>query len=221
MKKEGSMRTLSMFILCLGHAFIFAQTPGKAVKAVFPRQQVRYSSTFGEVQTDVSTNGTTLQVSNEGERFLYVQSLQEQNDGLYLTRVHQRYKLFGLLTRESITTYKAPLHRFPKELKTGITWNSGTMEYSGGDSALIQLTGRVAGEETIVTKAGTYHAFRLETVFSHPGGEQSKVIDWIAPDAGIVKTTVQLSGDGLMGVLKRFLGYGELTFELSFAGQLQ
>jgi hypothetical protein len=208
------MRIISFCLFLLIPLGIQAQAPEKGPVQIYTSRHLRYASTFGEVGTDITINGNIVSVSNRGEKFTYEQQLRATENGLSLTRVYQKYKLLGLFTRESSTTYKSPLLRFPPQLKTGISWNASTIEYNGNDSAQIQLTGTVAGEETVMTKAGNFRTYRVETIFSHPGGEQSRVIDWIAPETGIIRTKIYLSNDGLMGLVKKLLGYSEITFEL-------
>jgi hypothetical protein len=173
-----------------------------------------YMSSFGEIKTEISKHGNMLFIRNSGDKLTYDQDLFMTGSGLRLNRVYQKFKVMLFITKEATTTYKDPLLRFPPRFTIGTTWSSNTVEYAQGDSATICLTGRVVGEETITVAAGKFTTLKIETVFSHPHGSESKVTDWIAPGIGIVKTAIHMSGDGLTGIIRNVLGYSDIVFEL-------
>lgn len=208
---------LSLLSLYFSFSYTFGKNPGSAKNDYLPYiagTRLYYSGNLGDIKTEVTGQGNMLYIRNDGEKFKYDQDFSLTDHGLRLQRVYQKIKVMAFITKEATTTYKTPLLRFPWDIAIGKSWNGTTLEYSHGDTATTVLNGSVVGEETITVSAGTFKTLKVITVFSHPNGAESRVTDWICPGIGIIKSRLQMSGDGLTGFIRNVLGYSEILFEL-------
>jgi hypothetical protein len=179
-----------------------------------PGTRLFYISSFGPIKTEVTAKRNLLYIRNNGDKFRYEQDYFVTKSGLRLNRVYQRLTVLGFITKELLSTYKTPMVRYQSPCPAGTVWNAKSIEYTKDDSLETVLSIVESKEESVSVKAGTFSALKVSTIFSHVGGEQSKVTDWIVPGIGIVKSTIHISGDGLMGIVRSMLGYSEISFEL-------
>ena len=203
-----------LFSMVIGFTTPIHSAGTKEFVPYLPHTRLFYTSNFGIITTEITTKGNMLLVRNEGDRFRYHQDLMVTTPGLRLMRVYEKFKIMLFVTKEMTSTYATPLLRFPESCNTGKSWNGNTVEYISDDSTTTNLIGKGIGEESVTVPAGTFNALKIVTTFSHAGGEENKVTDWVVPGIGIVKTKINISGDGVMGIIRSVLGYGELVFEL-------
>lgn len=179
-----------------------------------PGTRMFYQSSFGYIKTEITAKKNMLYIRNSGEKFRYEQDYFISKSGLRLQKVYQKLTVLGFITKELTSTYKTPMVRYQSPCPAGILWTAKSIEYTKDESLETVMSIVESKEESVSVKAGTFSALKISTIFSHVGGEQSKVTDWIVPGIGIVKSTIQISGDGLMGVVRSMLGYKEISFEL-------
>jgi hypothetical protein len=190
------------------------ETTGKEYVPYLPGTRLFYQSSFGAIKTEITSRGNMLYIRNDGEKFKYDQDYFQTHSGLRLNRVYQKLKVMSFITKEQTSTYKTPMLRYQSPCPAGKIWNAKSVEYVKDDSLETVMSIVESKEESVTVKAGTFSALKITTIFSHVGGDQSKVIDWIVPGIGIVKSIIYISGDGLMGVVRSMLGYSQISFEL-------
>lgn len=172
-----------------------------------------FETSFGISNAKYTKKGDVIVAHNEGEKFKYIQELIVKDDGVYVKEVYQYFKIFLFISKEARYTYDKPMLRLPAQIKEGIKWDWSGTEYCDGDSSNIQLSGKVAGKETIVTENGALTTWRIETMIVSSAGK-TEVIEWYSPGIGLIKTKIVLAGGGLTGLIRDFLGYGTIEFNL-------
>ncbi len=206
--------SICVLFLLSGILQVSPETTPKQYVPYLPGTRLFYQSSFGSIKTEITEKGNMLYIRNGGEKFTYNQDYYLTQSGLKLGKVYQKLRVMGFITKEQTSTYKTPMLRYQSPCPIGKVWNARTTEYVDDDSVQTVMSVVESKEESVTVKAGTFSALKVSTVFSHVGGDQSKVIDWIVPGIGIVKTIIYISGDGFMGVMRSVLGYSEITFEL-------
>jgi len=224
--KEASMKMKShpinvIFLILLFAVFSDAsinkeKTPVLS-NSYFPANnstELIYNSSFGECITTYTQDvGSTIS-SSEADDFEYRQSLSIKEDGIYVTETYQYFKIFLFIKKEATSTYGKPLLRFPLPLLPGLEWKWEGEEYSDGEKYNVNISGKVLGNEIIITKAGKFEAVKLETIIESSSETKNKVTEWYAEGIGLIKAKIIIEGGGLMGFMRDLLGYGVIEFEL-------
>ena len=216
------IKAYSLVLLLISAASLCAGGPAAAklspaANLFFPANNqttLVYESSFGETTSTLSGSRSAMVLSNQGDKFRYIQTLELKDDGLYVKDTYQYLKVFLFLKKENSIAYKHPLLRVPLPLEIGKSWKSEEIEYCGADSDKVEINGKIAGNETIATKAGTFHTIRIESELVNETGMKNKLTEWYAEGIGLVKVRVVVEGGGISGVLRDLLGYGEINFEL-------
>ena len=201
-------------LLISGASQVSPEASPKEYVPYLPGTRLFYQSSFGAIKTEITSRGNMLYIRNDGEKFTYNQDYYLTRSGLKLGKVYQKLRVMGFITKEQTSTYKTPMLRYQSPCPIGKVWNASTIEYVKDDSLQTVMSVVESKEESVTVQAGTFSALKVSTVFAHAGGDQSKVTDWIVPGIGIVKTIIDISGDGLMGIMRSVLGYSEISFEL-------
>ena len=173
-----------------------------------------YKSSFGECLTHYTQNGGLTISSSEADDFEYMQSMSIKEDGIYVTETYQFLKIFLFIKKEATSTYEKPLLRFPLPLLPGTEWEWEGDEYSDGEKYNVHITGKVLGNESVLTKAGKFEALKLETIIESSSETKNKVTEWFTEGIGLIKAYVIIEGGGFMGFMRDILGYGTIEFEL-------
>ncbi|MCE1189635.1 MAG: hypothetical protein LWX56_10905 [Ignavibacteria bacterium] len=198
----------------------FAGEPLKSTPAAnsfFPANEkvaLIYQTSFGDSKTTFCKKGNYTQSLSEADKFVYRQLLSVQDNGVYVKETHQLLRILWGIKKTGDYTYSRPLLRFPLPLVPGKTWTTECMEYNDGDSSLVKVTGKMSNYETVVTPAGKFQAIKVESTISKPGEGSNIVTEWYADGVGMVKSVILIKGGGLIGMLRDFLGYGTIEFEL-------
>jgi hypothetical protein len=222
MIKVMNRQIYNSFLLMIASSVLYAGgeaavNKGESAATYFPLNEkiiLVYESSFGETSSTYTGDESALVISNEGGKFKYRQTLIVKDDGVYVKDTYQYFKIFLFLKKENSITYPKPLLRFPLPLETGREWKCESMEYCDGDSNKIAISGKVIGRETIVTKAGSFSAFRIESNLVNETGMKNKLTEWYAEGIGLIKVNILIEGGGISGLLRDLLGYGEINFEL-------
>jgi hypothetical protein len=189
---------------------------GKEYLPYNPKLVLVYDSDFHETlsKTDLIANGI-IQHENKANNFTYRQKFSMHPDGLYITETYQKIKVLLLFKVEKKVTYNKDLLKIPFPVKTGQQWTCDRTEYlDNGDSNKISLVSKCIGAETLKLKAGTFYTMKTESVIKSSDGSTNYIEEWIAPNVGLVKTRIKMTGGGLTGTVRDVLGLGELNFEL-------
>jgi len=173
-----------------------------------------YQSSFGESVTNYFQNGEFSISSSVSDKFKYIQTMVIKDNGVYVTETYQYLKIFLFIKKEATFTYDKPLLRFPLPLKPGLTWGWQGKEYSDGNTATVTVSGKAICQESVITKAGTFNAIKIESVIESSSNSKNTVTEWYVENIGLIKAKIIIEGGGLMGTLRDFLGYGTIEFEL-------
>jgi len=174
-----------------------------------------YNSSFGECITTYTEDGGLTISSSEADDFEYKQSLIIKEDGIYVTETYQYLKIFLFIKKEATSTYERPLLRFPLPLIPGAEWKWVGEEYSDDEKYNVNITGKVIGNELVITKAGSFNTIKLETIVESSSETKNKVTEWYTEGVGLVKAKLLIEGGGFMGFMRDLLGYGTIEFELN------
>ena len=118
------------------------------------------------------------------------------------------------VNKEAKHSYDRPLLRMPLPVFAGKEWNWNGVEYGDGDSVKINVRGRVICKENIMIPAGSFDAFKVETVIENSLDSKNVITEWFSEGVGLVKANIAVSGGGILGFVRDLLGYKEITFEL-------
>ncbi len=173
-----------------------------------------YTSSFGESMTKYFQDGEFTITSSESDKFKYKQTLMIKENGVYVKETYQFLKIFLFINKEATFTYGKPLLRFPLPLSPGMEWKWEGDEFSDGDVNKVKVTGKALDKEFVTTKAGRFEAIKLETVVEGSSSSKNRVTEWYTEGIGLIKAKIIIEGGGVMGVLRDFLGYGTIEFEL-------
>ena len=217
--KSNSIYIISVFLLftILSDASLNKEkTPGKS-NSYFPVNnsiELVYKSSFGECITTYTQDGGLTISSSEADDFEYRQAMSIKEDGIYVTETYQFLKIFLFIKKEATITYEKPLLRFPLPLLPGTEWNWEGEEYSDGEKYNVHITGKVLGNESVITKAGKFEAIKLVTIIESSSESKNKVTEWYTEGVGLIKAKIIIEGGGFMGFIGDILGYGTIEFEL-------
>ncbi len=173
-----------------------------------------YQSSFGDSFTKYIQDGEFTISSSEADKFKYKQTMKIKDDGVYSLETYQYFKIFLFIKKESTITYNKPLLRFPLPLSPGMTWEWKGKEYSDGDTSNLTLKGKALCKESVITKAGTFEAIKMESVIESSSNGRNRVTEWYAEGIGLIKAKIIIEGGGIMGAIRDILGYGTIEFEL-------
>lgn len=173
-----------------------------------------YKTSFGETIAECKIENNKIVILNKSDKFTYRQTFINKTDGLYLYEVYQKVKPVFFYTNERTTRYDKPLLKLSYPLDPGKEWNSERTEYFDDDSSRVKIQCKVLAQEKITLDAGTFDTFRIETIMKSTDGSENIIEEWVSSDYGSVKTKVKMKGGGIMGTIRKLLGYGEIVFEL-------
>ncbi|MDR3667959.1 MAG: hypothetical protein P4L35_14040 [Ignavibacteriaceae bacterium] len=173
-----------------------------------------YNSSFGESITKYYKDGDFIINSSNADKFKYRQNLIIKDDGIYVNETYQFLHVLLFITKEETFTYNKPLLRFPLPLVSGRGWSWEGEEYSKNGTDKIKITGKVLNKESVITKAGTFNAIKLESVVEGSSNEKNRITEWYVEGIGLIKAKIIIEGGGIMGFLRDVLGYGTIEFEL-------
>ena len=218
---KNNLKNISLLILlftALGYSQSDKEKIDLSSKSYFPVNDgitLVYESSFGESLTRYSRNRELTISSSEADDFEYKQSLIIKEDGIYVTETYQYLKIFLFIKKEATSTYERPLLRFPLPLLPGTEWKWVGEEYSDDEKYNVNITGKVIGNETVITKAGRFDTIKLETIVESSSETKNNVTEWYAEGVGLVKAKILIEGGGFMGFMRDLLGYGTIEFELN------
>jgi hypothetical protein len=173
-----------------------------------------YESSFGESVSKYFSDGEFTVSSSEADKFKYKQTLLIKEDGIYVKETYQFLKVLLFIKKEETFTYSKPLLRFPLPLTPGMEWRWEGDEYSKSGTNKVVVTGKVIKKESVITKAGTFEAIKLECVVEGSSNSKNTVTEWYVEGIGLIKAKIIIEGGGVMGLLRDILGYGTIEFEL-------
>ena len=173
-----------------------------------------YESSFGESVSKYFSDGEFTVSSSEADKFKYKQTLLIKEDGIYVKETYQFLKVLLFIKKEETFTYSKPLLRFPLPLTPGMEWRWEGDEYSKSGTNKVVVTGKVIKKESVITKAGTFEAIKLESVVEGSSNSKNTVTEWYVEGIGLIKAKIIIEGGGVMGFLRDILGYGTIEFEL-------
>jgi hypothetical protein len=173
-----------------------------------------YESSFGESVSKYFRDGEFTVSSSEADKFKYKQTLLIKEDGIYVKETYQYLKVLLFIKKEETFTYSKPLLRFPLPLTPGMEWRWEGDEYSSSGTNKVVVTGKVIKKESVITKAGTFEAIKLESVVEGSSNSKNTVTEWYVDGIGLIKAKIIIEGGGIMGFLRDILGYGTIEFEL-------
>ena len=173
-----------------------------------------YESSFGESVSKYFSDGEFTVSSSEADKFKYKQTLLIKKDGIYVKETYQYLKVLLFIKKEETFTYSKPLLRFPLPLTPGMEWRWEGDEYSSSGTNKVVVTGKVIKKESVITKAGTFEAIKLESVVEGSSNSKNTVTEWYVEGIGLIKAKIIIEGGGIMGFLRDILGYGTIEFEL-------
>lgn len=173
-----------------------------------------YESSFGESISKYFNVGEFIVSSSEAEKFKYRQTLIVKEDGIYVKETYQFLKVLLFIKKEETFTYSKPLLRFPLPLTPGVKWNWDGDEYSKSGTNKVKITGKVLNKELVTTKAGKFEAIKLQSIVEGSSNSKNTVTEWYVEGIGLIKAKIIIEGGGIMGILRDFLGYGTIEFEL-------
>ena len=173
-----------------------------------------YESSFGETITKYYQDNEFTVSLSEGDNFKYKQTLMIKDDGIYVKETYQFFKIFLFINKEETFTYGKALLRFPLPLLKGAKWEWEGDEYSDGETNKVKVTGKALYKESVITKAGSFEAIKLESIVEGSSGSKNTVTEWYAEGMGLIKAKIIIEGGGVMGTLRDLLGYGTIEFEL-------
>jgi hypothetical protein len=217
--KNISIHIIPILILFIymGDASINKEETPAISNSYFPVNnsiELVYKSSFGECITTYTQDGGLTISSSEADDFEYRQALSIKEDGIYVTETYQFLKIFLFIKKEATSTYEKPLLRFPLPLLPGTEWNWEGEEYSDGETYNVHITGKVFGNEIVITKAGKFEAIKLETIVESSSGTKNIVTEWYTEGVGLIKANAIIKRGGFMGFMRDLLGYGTIDFEL-------
>jgi hypothetical protein len=137
-----------------------------------------------------------------------------KDNGVYAVETYQYLKILLFIKKEATITYNKPLLRFPLPLSPGMKWEWKGNEYSDGNLSYLTVNGQALCKETVITKAGTFNAIKIETIIESSSNGKNIATEWYAEGIGLIKAKIIIEGGGIMGTLRDFLGYGTIEFEL-------
>jgi hypothetical protein len=217
--KSRFINIISLFLLfaAFNDASLNKEKSAVITNSYFPVNntiELIYNSSFGECITTYTQDGGLTVSSSEADDFEYRQSLIVKEDGIYVTETYQYLKIFLFIKKEATSTYERPLLRFPLPLLPGAEWKWEGEEYSDDEKYNVTITGKVIGNEIVITKAGRFDTIKLETIVESSSDTKNKVTEWYAEGVGLVKANIIVEGGGFMGFMRDLLGYGTIEFEL-------
>ena len=189
----------------------------KSVNIYYPvdkKVSLIYESSFGEATLRFIKVNNKLICKNEGIKFKYEQTIEINENGVYVDSTYQYFKIFLFISKEKAFTYSKPLLRLPSPLTPGTVWEWEGKEYAEDDTSNVKITGKVFEKEIMETKAGSFDAIKVETVISNSTSTNNTVTEWYAENVGLVKAKIKIDGGGLMGFIRDVMGYGDIEFVL-------
>ncbi len=211
-----------MILLLSLYSAVLADDPTRKIdifgKEYMPYNQnltLVYKSNFDETLSKTDINKNIVVLENKSDDFIYRQTFQIQDDGLYIKETYQKIKIFLFFKAEKKVTYNKNLLKIPFPVKKGQQWSCERMEYCDDDSNKVSLVSKCVGSEELTLAAGKFTAMKLETTVKSEDGSTNYVEEWIAPNVGLVKVRVKMEGGGLTGTVRGLLGLSELNFELT------
>jgi hypothetical protein len=175
-----------------------------------------YNSSMGEAFADIKKNGKSYVLDLRNDDFNFTQTVYVENDTIYLTKLDQNVDVFLFISSSASVTYSRPYLRFPFPLKKNDTWNWKGVEYiDQANPDTINVSGKVIGNEIIVTDAGKFECVKFQIdIHKKKRGTHTKFYEWRTPKIGLVKLEAFIDSKGFIGTVMNLLGYDEMIFEL-------
>jgi len=172
----------------------------------------KLKSNLGSIEGTVVFNGKEFIMTYKSSSITYQQNFIINDKGVFVTRTENKAFMFG-----SVYTYSKPLLRIPFPVKQGQTWEWSGYEFEDGDNdnkRKIFLKGLCLGEEQIIAGKTKYNCIKIQIEIFSEDGSVNKLTEWLAPNIGIVKETAKIQGNGISGLIQKFMGLNEIYFEL-------
>jgi len=167
-----------------------------------------YDSSVGEAEMEMEKQDSTFRVSYSTSAIEYSQNLHHADGGIYLTRTENEIVFWG-----KSVTYESPVVRIPFPVKVGQEWSWEGIQMIDEYKGKVTISGKVLGEENITTEAGSFNCIKIEmTVVTTR--KTDRLVEWLAPGIGIVKSEAHLASGGFTGALQSFLGLEVIEFSL-------
>ena len=134
--------------------------------------------------------------------------------------------LFTVLSDASLNKEKTPVlsnSYFPVNNSIELIYNSSfgeciTTYTQDGEKYKVNITGKVLGNEILITKAGRFKAIKFETIVESSSDTKNRVTEWYSEwyteGVGLVKAKLIIEGGGFIGFIRNILEYGTIEFEL-------
>lgn len=227
MKKQNLLYTLVLIAVILLQNQSFLKTDNQELLTAlniisnadyFPlnnKKLLLYKSNLGDIKLTVDKNEEIYISELKSDDFIYRQKLIVRDDGVFVKETYQKIKVLLFINKESKFSYNELLPRFKYPIVQGQSWEWKGMEINDEEQNNLEVKTKVVGQEQIKTDAGEYNALKVVTEIESSSGTKNKVTEWLAKEIGIVKSEIEINGGGIMGVMRDFLGYGNITIELS------
>ncbi len=174
-----------------------------------------FESTVGEMVKTIKKQDSLYIVTNEAHNFKYVQTLQEQNNGIYLVKTEQNVSILLVFSKHAEVFYSSPALQIQQPFKIGDTWSWKGYQVKGeDDTTAITITGKALAEEVLSLPAGKFKTLKVETVIENIEGAKTIFTQWLAKDIGSIKMNVKIEGHGIIQFAMKLLGYDEIDSEL-------
>ena len=167
-----------------------------------------YDSSFGQTEMSMEKEDSTFRVSYNGAGIEYSQNLHNSNGHILLTKTENEILFWG-----KTVTYESPVTRIPFPIKIGDTWSWTGMQSIEEYSGEVTISGELLAEESITTEAGTFECIKIEMTIKIRR-KTDRLIEWLAPGIGIVKSEAHLASGGFTGTIQSILGLDVIEFEL-------
>ena len=166
-----------------------------------------FDSNVGETTSTIEKEENEYVINYESSTMTYRQNIIRNNEGIFITKIENKFLLFG-----DEITYSEPLLRLPANAQIGDTWFWEGYEINDGDSAKIFVEGKIVSEEEVKTAGGSFLALKTFTKINFDDGSTDELYEWFAPEIGIVKIRAKVGGNGFTGTIQDILGLDELYF---------
>ncbi len=174
-----------------------------------------YDSSLGEAISSIKIKEDNYILDMRNDDFFFVQTIQVQNDTVYVTELDQEVDVLLFISAGVNVTYNKPSLRFPFPLKIGDNWIwKGTEFIDDENPDSITVVGKVLGNELLETKAGNFDCVKFQIDIYKQSGTHTRFYEWRTPKIGLVKLEAYIDSRGFIGTVMSLLGYDEMTFAL-------
>lgn len=174
-----------------------------------------FESSVGEMVKTIEEKDGLYIVTNKAHNFKYVQTLKEDEEGIYLVKTEQNVNILLIFSKHAEVLYSEPALQIQQPFKIGDTWTwKGYQVKTEEDTTALTITGRALSEEVLNLPAGEFKTLKVEIVVENAEGNKTIFTQWLAKGIGSVKMNVKIDGHGIIQFAMNLLGYDEINSEL-------